>query len=383
MEENNDNDSTLAAEIGRSPMEAIGSTEASPVAPIDAESTPESASPKPKVRKRRRKSTQANIYDVAAEAGVSFVTVSRVFNDHPNVSANMRERVFAAARKVGYSPKLVSRPKVVGVLLGDMNGLNGRTDKSAICTQISRAATQRDFLVQMIPFNRLEVATKRLVDGVIEIDLSEEQLRHLEKIPNVPVVLTHNRSVNPRWSSVTVDYYEEGRAAAGALVAEGHRKIAVVLEQRSGWYSEERISGILDELLAQGIRLESQDIFEISSHQTINIARAIHGGDYTGVMCLANNYCSNVVNALVNEVGVRIPEDLSLLSLDNSSFSRHYNPPISSIEQPLALIAEKAVDELLRLLTDKQAEGRGIQLRSQVQLRNSFGKISSPAPASR
>jgi len=327
--------------------------------------------------KTRKKSGKSNIYDVAEKAGVSFVTVSRVFNDHPNVSDNMRDRVFAAARDVGYSPKLVSRPRVIGILLGDLTKMSGRSDKSALCGQISRAAAQREFMVQYIPFKQIEVATKRLVDGVIEVDLGEEQLKHLEKIPNVPVVLTHNRTLNEKWSSVTVDYYEEGRLASATLTDQGHRKIAVVLDQRSGWFAEERVAGILDHLSPLGIHLDTESIFELSSHHPEDIARAIKAGGFTAVISLASDSTPHMVDALFNVIGFKIPEELSVLVLDNSPFSRHYHPRLSSVEQPIALIAEKAVDELIRLM-DHEGESRHIQLRSQLQLRDTCLPLASP-----
>ena len=72
-----------------------------------------SASRKPAVL-----SEGVSIYAVAEKAGVSIVTVSRVFNDYPHVSQRMRHRVFAAARDVGYTPRLVSKPKVMAVIVG-------------------------------------------------------------------------------------------------------------------------------------------------------------------------------------------------------------------------------------------------------------------------
>ena len=58
----------------------------------------------------------ASIYDVAKEAKVSVVTVSRVFNDYPHVSQRMRQRVFAAARAAGYTPRLVTKPRVIAAM---------------------------------------------------------------------------------------------------------------------------------------------------------------------------------------------------------------------------------------------------------------------------
>lgn len=300
------------------------------------------------------------------EAGVSFVTVSRVFNDHPNVSAAMREKVFAAARTVGYSPKLVSRPKVIGILLADMTKLSGRTDKSALCTQISRAAAQRGYLVQYIPLQQIEVATQRLVDGIIEVDLMNEQIKTLETMPKAPVVLTQNRHEHPGWSSVTVDYIEEGKLAMGTLVGAKHQRIAVVLDNAAGWIAEERLQGMRDVLPS----LADADVYDLSVSTSSQVVMELCKSDYTGVIAMASDHTSALVDGLINDQGKKIPEDLSLLVLDNSTYARHMHPRLSSLEQPLALIAEKAMDEMA-LLLEKKGKGRAIKLRSQLQVRTS------------
>ena len=298
-------------------------------------------------------SDKTSIYEVARVAGVSIVTVSRVFNDYPFVSEKMRARVFEAARKVGYAPRVVSKPKSLAVVIGHLNHLAAGDYKTRLILHLLRAAAEQGYLIDFFPFDMLELATKRLVQGIIEVGLTEEELARVEDLPPVPAVVVNKRPPESTWSAVCSDHYQEGQLATRYLLQRGHRRIALILDDVKGWGVESKRNGYQDALRECSAKLEPISLFaEIMS--PAEMVRQIVKSRCTACINLSDNYGMAVLDALVNGRRLRIPRDLSVIGLENKAVSQFMSPPLTTIEQPLEEIARGVIDGILRII-----EGRG------------------------
>ena len=142
----------------------------------------------------------ASIYDVAEQAEVSIVTVSRVFNDYPHVSDRMRNRVFTAARRVGYTPRLVSKRNVIAAILGHLDHLSAGDYKTRLLLYIVRVAAKAGYLVEFIPYDSVDLATKHLVNGMVEVGLTVDEVAKLVSLPKVPKVATNKEMASDDWN---------------------------------------------------------------------------------------------------------------------------------------------------------------------------------------
>lgn len=292
----------------------------------------------------------ASIYEVAQHADVSIVTVSRVFNDYPHVSRRMRTRVFEAARAVGYTPRLVSKPNVLAAIVGHLDHLSEGDHKARLLLYIVQAAARVGYLVEFIPADSVELATKHLVNGVIEVGLSDEETLRLTHLPQVPIVVI-NKKPRPEWNSVTSDYFYEGQLATGHMVARGHRRIALILDDTRGWGVEQRRQGY-ESAARAGIKGFKPLVFCTEETPPTDIARRMAEARCTACVNFTDNFGFAVLDSCIHDLDMRIPDNLSVVCLENKSISPYYNPKLTTIEQPLQMMAEGAVNGILDLLNN-------------------------------
>lgn len=308
--------------------------------------------------------TGASIYAVARQAGVSIVTVSRVFNDYPHVSQRMRHRVFEAARIAGYTPRLVSKPNVLAVIIGHLDHLSAGDYKTRLLLFIVQAAAKCGYLVEFIPYDSVDLATKHLVDGILEVGLTDEEAAKLASLPQVPTILTNKKSPRPAWSTVSSDHAHEGYAATRHLVERGHRQVALIVDDPAGWGVEQRQAGCARALKACGARPLVLCSAELSAG---DVAREMMRAKCTACVNFTDNFGFAVLDHCAHELKLRIPDDLSVVCLENASVSPFWNPRLTTFEQPLREIADAAVRGILELLDkpggrfDRVIKGRLIE----------------------
>jgi DNA-binding LacI/PurR family transcriptional regulator len=315
----------------------------------------------------------ASIYDVAEQADVSIVTVSRVFNDYPHVSERMRERVFTAARRVGYTPRLVSKRNVIAAIVGHLDHLSAGDYKTRLLLHIVRVAAKNGYLVEFIPYDSVELATKHLVNGMVEVGLTDVEVARLTNLPKVPKVATNKEPAEGDWNSVASDHYREGAMAIEHLLAHGHRRIALILDEPKGWGVEGRRKGY-EEALKTASDAFTPLVFYSSDTSSDQIARRIRDAGCTACVNLTDNYGFAVLDALTNGLGLRVPDDISMVCLENESVSQFLHPRLTTIAQPLDAIAEIAVSGIIEQLRGRKK--RFIQLlESRLVERASVRKI--------
>lgn len=317
---------------------------------------------------------EASIYRVAQQAGVSIVTVSRVFNDYPHVSTAMRDRVLTAARQVGYQPRLVSKRNLLAVLVGGLEHLAAGDQSSRLMLALVRAAAARDYLVEFLPASATELATQHLVNGLIEVGLTGDEVASLRDLPSVPKVALNNRQVPDDWNVVSIDPAAEVQLAVRHLMDQGHRKLALVHDSSRGWYAEQREAGFRAAL--REVNLDHRHVLLCSYRQSPqDLARKVIDTGCTGCLCMCNQGGLPVLDGLQNELKLRIPEDLSLITMENARVSPYVSPRLTTMAQPLDQLAEAAVEGLLKQATEPKPERFVHMLKSRLIQRDSVRRL--------
>ena len=321
------------------------------------------------------KPERSNIYKVAEKAGVSFVTVSRVFNNHPHVSVAMRERVLAAAREVGYSPKLVSKPNRIGLLINDLDDFSKPGHQQTRITQIMRAATEKEFACDFIPIDNLDLATRRHVDGLIAVGIPLADIDNLGAMPDVPIIQTFLSGEATEWNTVTCNSSQEVMLGLNHLHSLGHRKIALVLEGLDIPAMRERhvafvrnattpISGSIDD-----------HVFMLGADSADYIAQELVQNKFTAALFMSNHSPLPMFNALRHGHGVAIPQDFSFVALEVPYVSEQSYPGLTSIVQPLENVAEAAVNDMISLIKGADSSPHKI-FQSELIIRGTTGPCS-------
>ena len=302
-------------------------------------------------RPKSKGDSAPTIHDVARAADVSVVTVSRVFNDYPHVSARMKTRVLAAAGSIGFSPKLVAKPRRIAVIVGHLDQLHGGGYKVQLLMRFIGCASRHGYAVEFIPAENIDLAVQRSVDGVIEFGLTSDEINCLKKLPDIPIVLI-NKEVpsQKRWNTVCSDHFGEGRMAAESLLKRGHRTVAIVLDETSGWSAEQRRSGYASAMKAKFGEACPQLVFSAADQSVTQIAERLVAERCTGLINLSDNVGLPLLSELTAHHGRRVPQDLSVVMLENESVSAYMSPPLTTVEQPLQLLAEAAVAGLINAM---------------------------------
>lgn len=332
---------------------------------------------------------RVTIKDVAVHAGVSIQTVSRVINDRPDVAPATRQKVGAAINALGYRPSAVARTLVakhsnaIGVLLAGMGytgttkTLQGIVDEAAqlgltvLIAELPEDDSRED------PTPAISALIERHVDGIImsvpavghAVDRIKTALSHLPE----PVVFV-KAGVSDRYSSVLVDNAGATELAVDHLVSIGRVRIAHISGPLSWHEASDRLEGWRRTLVKHGyphdpVQVEEGDWSPRSGANAMaalldrlpDLDAVVAGNDRMalGAMCTLRSR------------GLRIPEDVAVTGFDDITEAAWFEPPLTSISQPLVDMGRQSVQTLLSQLNGDPMTPVTVNLDAELVIRAS------------
>jgi LacI family transcriptional regulator len=311
----------------------------------------------------RREFGLSTIHDVAKAAGVSARTVSRVINDLPRVSPETRERILEVIRDLNFTPNLraralaTSRSYLLGLVHNDPNSEN----VDQLHRGLFRVCTRHHYEVVTHPLEPgedliaevLSFVRRSRVDGlVLMAPCSEnEALVRVLRDHHIPTVAVASVAL-PDCGTMLISKEREASAdVAQHLLQLGHRQIGFIsgpLAQRS---AREREAGFIAALRSAGvaIRPEHSGEGDYSFESGIECARAIlNRSDRPTAIYASNDRMAAGVLTVAADLGIKIPDDLSVVGFDNSYLAAVLNPALTTIDRPMVQIGERAAERLVR-----------------------------------
>ena len=336
---------------------------------------------------------RTTIEDVARKAGVGKVTVSYVLNGHSKVariSESTQQKVREAAHALSYRPNALAR------MLS-----NGRTDALAVVFQrghffagwsgftadvmrgVSGAAVDLGYDL-MLHTRDLEPAAEAdaLADGRIDgaLVLRDEgdplvgDLAHRE----LPCVQFFSRGKGDA-PFVDADNYSGGRLATRHLVELGHRRIAMVRGPQRSISSNDRYVGYRDALEGAGIGVGPERVVSVPSNESDfePLRRLMLAPDRPTALFCWSDEVAFVALGLLREMGLRVPEDVSLVGFDSLAACERSAPPLTSVRQPIEAMAAQATRLLAALVREEAVAQRQILVPLSLDVRRSTAPPSS------
>ena len=304
--------------------------------------------------------------DVARIAGVSHTAVSFVFNGRAdgNLSPATQERIRQAAAQLGYRPDPVARglrrrrTAVIGLVTDEIasSPFAGRLLRGAMET-----AWDSDHLVLTVDSGgdpakedaAVAELLNRRVDGIIYAAMSLRRVRVPEGLHRTHSVLANCLPEDDSLPAVVPAERAGGRTAARLLLAEGHRRLAVIggLDDIA---SVERTRGFRDALRAEGVTVPTEWIVRGGGEISAGYAGALRlldgvepGRRPTGVLCYNDRVAAGVLHA-ATRLGIDVPADLSVVGYDDQEHMAAFlTPPLTSIALPHRAMGETAARLLL------------------------------------
>ena len=291
--------------------------------------------------------------EIAKLTHVSQPTVSRVLNGSQTVAPEIRERVLACAKEHDYQLNALakglqgSRTQLLGVLVTDIS--NGFF--ADLAKQIEIAARKSGYSIILFnsdysPQNEqeyLDVVRRYRVDGVLAVPIREtsaEWKEYVKKL-DVPIVAVTRRAKG--LDSVYVDHVQAGAMVAAHLLERGFRRFLFIGKDYDGKYA-----GFRRFLTQAGCGGETDNVVYQDDSQ---LSQALEGwlrraSDRGAVFAGNDIYALRVLDAL-RRLDAAVPEEAGVIGFDDTSTGRYLNPRLSSVSQPIAQMAQEAVDRLL------------------------------------
>ncbi len=327
------------------------------------------------------------IDDVAAAAGVSTATVSRVLNKSLPVVESTAARVRAAADQLGYVPKAAARhlaqgaTNTLGLLLP---GVSDDFFRPLVSSITERAAeTGYTLLIAIRPTGRAGQAHqlplgKQNTDGLLIFDQSlyDGELQRLHAIHFPVVLLYHAPPADLAVPCVLIENREGMRAITEHLITgHGRRRIAFLRGPIGNEDAQQREEGYRAALAAHGIPLDPTLVGAGEFQEAPARATVAHwiaeGRNFDAIVAGDDGSAAGALEAL-RQAGQRVPHDVAVVGFDDAPRACYLSPRLTTVRAPGAAVGRAAIDQLLRLIAGQAAELRTL-LPTSLVIRHSCG----------
>lgn len=338
--------------------------------------------------------SKATIDDVAALAGVSIKTVSRVVNHEPNVRPVTRDKVLEAITRLDYRPNASARSLagnrsfVIGLLYGNPSA------NYVIDVQVGVLSTCRplgydllihpcDYKDEQLSKEIMDLIHQKRIDGLILTPPLTDHLGVLTalkkiNIPFVRIAPTLNKEISPY---VETNDEEAAYDMTCQLIAMGHVNIGFILGHPDHRAVAHRYEGYKAALIENDIPLnpkwiaQGENSFEsgeLAARQLLDLA------ERPTAIFAANDDMAAAVMMVAHQNGIKIPTDLSVAGFDDTPVAHQIWPALTTVRQPIQQMARKATELLLKQLRGRDVQLPASLLSSTIIMRDSTGEISPP-----
>ena len=317
---------------------------------------------------RQETRDRPRIADVAREAGVSKTAVSFAFNKPERLSPETATRIRDIAVSLGYRPHPVARmltqgrTRTLGILTPQaLSIVFANPFFATLCEGVAAVAEEAGYallFVSPVHGSLARAVNRATVDGFVAIGLAEDhpevgQIRRA----GLPIVMVDSAAAFPEHAAVDVDDEGGARLAAEHLLALGHRDFLVIgVEpptpgtQASGGVVGRRLTGYREALAEAGIALRDDQV--VAGPASVEGGIACLTGAWedgrrpTAILAMSDAMAIGAIHA-AHRLGLRVPGDISIVGFDDIELSRHVEPPLTTVHQPVRRKGEEACRLLL------------------------------------
>lgn len=333
------------------------------------------------------------IKDIAKEAGVSVMTVSRVIHgNQEKVSKETTERIQKIIDRTGYIPNssarslVVKSSRIIAVIINmEVHDRLLMSPHNALLLEIMARKIRKESYYMMIHFvNTASEITQCLkswrVDGCILMGIQGDAVKDIEKSNHIPKVYVDTR--NHDVYNIGIDDQKGGYLATEYLITKGHRKmimvsVPVLFPEESSYMRYCGFKQCIEEYRQrEGYECVGEHIVEKSSAKAGEQIRRLMKEGYTAAFIFADNFAIEIMEDLKSH-GVRIPEDFSVIGFDNQRMSYFVTPKLTTISQSVEEKGLNAVNMLFQIMQEEKLSRKTMVLPLQLVERESVRDICS------
>ena len=322
--------------------------------------------------------------EVARLAGVSQSAVSRVFTPGASVSAKTMEKVRAAAEELGYRPNVLARSLITGRtrIIGLVVAYLENQFYPMALELLSRALQARGYHILVF---MAENSTERVaqvmselldyqVDGIItaSVAMSNDLTTRCDGA-GIPVVMFNRGQDDARLSEVTSDNVNGARRAAEFLINGGHKRIAHVMGWQGSSTGRDRAEGFKQAMQAAGLQPFDMVDGTYSREKAAAVTRELcQGPERPDAIFVGNDHMAfAVMDTLRHELGLRVPQDVSVVGYDDVPMAAWPAYGLTTIRQPVNRMVEATVAALLNQIEGGSSAPTKVKINGPLMVRTS------------
>lgn len=318
----------------------------------------------------------ATIQDVAKKAGVAIGTVSRAFNDYPDIRPETKQRIVEAAQALGYMPNVSARnlsakkPPNIGLIISGLLEGNSKDNLAYMHLQGALSyATEHGLEMALYATDSAEQKKKSYtefcsqhsISGTILSGITTDDAYFNELMDSgIPTVLLDVPIHNEKVGWVSIDNRAAAKEAVEYLLDLGHRELLIVCGKKNADVNSARMQGVLDACV--GARLTAQendclycDFSEELAYEQVSERLRRPGHVPDAIFCFSDVMALGAMRA-VREAGLRIPEDVSVVGFDGLPLCELTVPPLTSVSQDMRTMGYEAA-AMLHGLMEHRCQG--------------------------
>jgi LacI family transcriptional regulator len=312
---------------------------------------------------------KVGLKDIAEHVGVSIALVSYVLNGQAEikqVGKDNAEKITKAAEELNYRPNQIAKSlkmlktNTIGLVVADIN----YRFSTGITRAVEAEAKKANYTVLFGSSNENEDSFEELINALINrqvdglilvpVENSQLQIKMLQK-SGVPFVLLDRNFPEIETNHVTLDNHKAAYDATAYLIKQGHQRIAFFNYQTTFYHLHQRNQGYLDALKDNSIEFRQHWLQEInSSDRAGDIKRGLDVILNHAQPCDAAFFATDTlaINGLkyLNKMNVKVPDQLSVMSFDESEAFELFYSPVTHLRQPLEIMGQAAVNMLVELI---------------------------------
>jgi LacI family transcriptional regulator len=334
----------------------------------------------------QKKKRAVTIQDVAKVAGVSVSTVSRVLNGRVDVASETQDRILSVIDDLGFTTNLAARSmrsqkkNLVGLIMPDiaypfavevMKGVNRAIAESEFDLLVYTTGDVRKSGRASHERKYVSLLTNSISDGVIIVAPVADDFNI-----DAPIISIDPLASNPNYPSVHATNYQGSLEAMNYLIGLGHRHIAHISGRTELESSNRRLKGYRAALETAGIPIDEQLIVsgDYTTETAVNCARQLLTLEKPPTAIFASNDQTAIgVFHVAKEMGLRIPDDLSVIGFDNISESKYMG--LTTVDQFISEMGYIATQMLIRLINGPPLDDQTYKMQTQLVVRTSCRPI--------
>lgn len=326
------------------------------------------------------------IKDVADAAGVSTATVSRVLANKPHVSTKVKKRVMAVVKELNYQPNRVAQrlrsntSRIIALIVADIeNPFFQRVSRA-----VDDAAQELGYNVMLCNTDEDPIKEKRCLDmlrveNVAGIILSPT-IKGIDNFTetyslDIPMVMIDRHVKNFAVDNVLIDNTSAANTIVSHLIEHGYHRIAGVFGANSTT-GKERRDGFLQAFEEHGIK-PTQDLIKYSDPKEDDgfktAMKLLQRTARPDAIFTSNSLLASGILRAIRKCKLSIPEDIAIVSFDDTSWARLLEPPLTVLEQPTYEIGRTATEMLIKRIDDPTRANREVILKTKLIVRQSCG----------